>query len=83
MKEFDTILDLSKDVKSKINAYNITELSRKTEAYKELFDYVSKIMSSEKHRGMIYRGNGISVVFERTLGRWRMRIWKELIEKLK
>jgi len=83
MKEFSTVLELSKDVKSKINTYNVAEPSQKDEAYKELFCYVKKIMSNEKNRAMIYRGTGISTVFEKTLGRWRMRIWKELVDKLK
>ena len=83
MKEFSTILELSKNVKSRINAYNVSEPSQKAEAYNELFDYIREIMSNEKNRAMIYRGNGISTVFEKTLGRWRMRIWKELVDKLK
>lgn len=83
MKEFSTIIELSKDVKNKINAYNESEPAQKPIFYNELLDYVKEIMSNPRHRAMIYRGNGIATVFEKTLGRWRMKIWKELIDKLK
>lgn len=83
MNEFSTILELSKYVKAKINAYNAAEPVQKTSAYNELFDCIKEVMSNEKHRAMIYRGNGISTVFEKTLGRWRMKIWKELVDKIK
>lgn len=82
MREFSTIIELSKDVKNKINTYNVSEPSQKAEAYNNLSNYVKEIMSNEKHRAMIYRGNGISTVFEKTLGRWRIKIWKELVDKI-
>lgn len=83
MKEFSTITELSKVVRSKINSYNASEPSRKSDAYNELLNDIQEIMSSEKNRSMIYRGKSISSVFRKTLGSWRMNIWLEIVDKLK
>ena len=81
MTEFTTVLDLAKDVKKRINEYNETEPQLKKEAYKALQLYVRDLLSSPKNRSLIYKGNSTSVVFSRTLGQWRMKIWREMTEK--
>jgi len=81
MTEFTTVLDLAKDVKKKINEYNETEPQAKKDAYSNLQLYVHDLMAIPKNRSLIYKGSTISVVFSRTLGQWRMKIWKELYEK--
>lgn len=48
MKEFSTITELSKVVRAKINSYNASEPSKKSDAYNELLNDIQEIMSSEK-----------------------------------
>lgn len=81
MVEYNTVIELAKDVKRKINEYNITEPSLKKEAYDNLKKDINEILSVPKNRSLIYKGNSVSVVFSKTLGQWRMRVWKEIIEK--
>lgn len=78
---YNTVIELAKDVKRKINEYNQTEPSLKYEAYEELRQYIQDILSVPKNCSLIYKGNTTSVVFTKTLGQWRMRIWKDLTEK--
>ncbi len=79
MSEFKTVLELAKDVRKKINEYNETEPSVKKEAYTELQKYIRELLSNTKNRSLIYKGNDTSIVFSRTLGQWRMKIWKEIV----
>ncbi len=81
MLEFNTIIELAKDVKSKINEYNEAEPFLKKKAYQELQNYVQDVLSIPKNRSLIYKGDGTAVVFNKTLGQWRMKIWKDLTEK--
>lgn len=80
MTEFTTVLTLAKDVKGKINAYNEAEPSTKKSAYEELQRYIDDLLSIPQNRSLIYRGNNMASVFVKTLGKWRMEIWKELTE---
>lgn len=80
MTEFNTVLALAKDVKGKINAYNEAEASVKMVAYEELERYIHDLLSSPKNRSLIHKGNTMSAVFVKTLGKWRMNIWKEIAE---
>ncbi len=81
MTEYTTVIELAKDVKRKINEYNITEPSLKKDAYKNLKKEIDDILSVPKNRALIYKGTNVSVVFSKTLGQWRMRVWKDLVEK--
>lgn len=81
MTEFTTVLSLAKDVKRRINEYNEAEPQCKKDEYKKLQVYIHDLMTVPKNRSLIYKGTSISVVFSRTLGQWRMKIWKELSEK--
>lgn len=81
MVEYTTVIDLAKDVKSKINEYNETEPSSKKQAYKDLQQYVNEILSVPQNCSLIYKGDKTAVVFSKTLGKWRMDIWKNLTER--
>lgn len=81
MTEYNTIIELAKDVKRKINEYNETEPALKKQAYDNLKKEINDILSVPKNRSLIYKGNSVSVVFSKTLGQWRMRVWKEIIER--
>ncbi len=81
MTEFNTVLALAKDVKRRINEYNEAEPSMRRDAYEKLQEYIHEILSSPQNRSLIYKGNSTAVVFCRTLGQWRMKIWKEIIEE--
>lgn len=80
--EFNTILELSKDVKNKINKYNAAEAHTKREAYNVLCDYVRNLMSSSQNRELIYRGDDFAAVFVKTLGKWRMNLFKKVLKDI-
>ena len=78
MREYNTVIDLAKDIKVKINEYNETEPSNKKVAYRDLQTYIKEILSIPKNRSLIYKGENTAVVFNKTLGKWRMKIWDEI-----
>ena len=79
MAKYNTVIELAKDVKQKINLYNTASPLVKKEAYEDLKVFIRNIVSDPENRSMIYRGENEAVVFTRTLGQWRMKIWKEII----
>lgn len=79
--EYSRITDLARDIKKKINEYNECEPALKKEYYQKLKEYINNdILSSAKNRSLIYKGNEMAVVFCKTLGQWRLAIWKEITE---
>ena len=78
---YNTVIELSKDIKRKINEYNEAEPSKKKEEYEKLRTYIQDVLSVPKNRALIYKGDTTAVVFTKTLGKWRMKIWKDLTER--
>ena len=75
--QYTNVVELARAIKIKINEYNTQKLSRA-----ELKSYISEIYSNENHRAMMYRGKKFSSAFTKTLAKWRLEIFKEIISEL-
>lgn len=81
MTEFTTVIELARYVKSVIDAYNIAKPEEKSTAHANMCKEIQDILAVPKNRSLIYKGDNTAVVFSKTLGQWRMRIWNEISKK--
>ena len=80
MTEYKTVIELAKYIKKEIDQYNEAEPVEKSKAHTVLKQHINGVLASPKNRGLIYKGDMTSVVFSKTLGKWRMKVWNDIVE---